>query len=61
MQRIKKEYKSALKKAKDRAKIAEKKLFDLEKEKVREHCKVITAAKALGGMAALEKEKLDQI
>jgi hypothetical protein len=33
----------------------------MEKEKVREHCKVITAAKVLGGMAALEKEKLDQI
>jgi predicted RNase H-like nuclease (RuvC/YqgF family) len=55
-----KEYKIALKNAKDRVKIVKKKLSNLKNEKLLEHYGMIVAVKVFG-MVALEKEKLDQI
>jgi len=51
-------YKIALKNAEDYAKIAKKKLFNLKKEKLLKHYKVIAVAKVFG-IATLKKEKLD--
>jgi hypothetical protein len=58
------EMKIALKKAEDRAKIAEEKVSELEEEKTdwtRKHRKELAAADTLGSMATLEEEKADQI
>jgi hypothetical protein len=61
VQRMTKGHKIALKNAEDRTEIAEKKLFDLKKEKPWEHRGVMAAAEVLGGVAAPENEKSVQL